>query len=155
MKLVHGTDAKKIYTGMHFTGHDFSDQDLQYADFQMTKLIGCNFDCANLSYANFEGANCYRSSFRQTSCYHTNFKDATLAETIFDPRDMFGMTVSLTCDIMDKTKLGAAPLAAFLCYPLQSDLGEKARNELEGVLTRLFGTERVKTLKKMFAARDL
>jgi hypothetical protein len=146
---------EKVFINRKFYDKDFSGQDLTHADFRGCTLVGCNFDNADLSYASFEGANCYRSTFRQSRLYHTNFKDAVLAETQMDPRDMFGMTISVSCDTFDKIKLGKIWLAAWLYLPMLADLPEGTKEKIENVLNDLIGPERVKSLERHFSQRQI
>lgn len=145
----------KVFINRKFYDADFSSRDLTHADFRGSTVVNCNFDNADLSYANFEGANCYRSSFRQTKCYHTSFKDAVMAETKMDPRDMFGMTISVSCDSFDRIELGPIWLAAWLFLPTLGVLPEGTKEEIQGVLTKMLGEERLKALERIFANRQI
>lgn len=145
----------KVFINRKFYDVDFSDRDLTHADFRGTTLVNCNFDNSDLSYASFEGANCYRSSFRQTKLYHTSFKDAVLAETKMDPRDMFGMTLSVSCDTFDGIELGPIWLAAWVFLPTLGNLPTEIREELQGVLKKMLGEERLKALERIFANRQI
>ena len=150
----------KVFINRKFYDADFSSRDLTHADFRGATLVGCNFDNSNLSYANFEGANCYRSTFRQARCYRTSFKDAVLAETILDPRDFFGATISVSCDTWDRMKIGKMWLASWLFLSTLGDLpqgsnGEDMKQEIYGVLNKLIGEERVKQLERHFANRQI
>jgi len=146
---------EKVYINRKFYDKDFSNQDLTHADFRGCTLVGCNFDSSDLSYATFEGANCYRSTFRQSKLYHSNFKDAVMAETFMDPRDMFGMTISVSCDTFDKIKLGKIWLAAWLYLPMLAELPEGTKEKIQSVLEDLIGAERVKGLERHFSQRQI
>lgn len=147
--------AGKVFINRKFYDSDFSGKDLTHADFRGSTVVNCNFDNADLSYANFEGANCYRSSFRQTKCYHTSFKDAVMAETKMDPRDMFGMTISVSCDTFDRIELGPIWLAAWLFLPTLGDCPSGIKEEIQGVLKKMLGEERVKQMERTFANRQI
>lgn len=151
----NNSEEGKVFINRKFYDADFSSRDLTHADFRGSTVVNCNFDNADLSYANFEGANCYRSSFRQSKLYHTSFKDAVLAETKLDPRDMFGMTISVSCDTFDKIQLGPIWLAAWIFLPTLAELPVGMKEELQGVLTRMLGEERLKSLEKIFANRQI
>jgi predicted TIM-barrel fold metal-dependent hydrolase len=146
---------EKVYINRKFYDQDFSSKDLTHADFRGCTLVNCNFDNSDLRYATFEGANCYKSSFRQSRLYKTNFKDAILSETDMDPRDMFGMTVSVSCDTVDKMKLGTIWLASWLFLPLLADIPDKTKEDIRGVLHNLIGEERVKQMERLFAERQI
>ncbi len=145
----------KVFINRKFYDTDFSSRDLTHADFRGSTVVSCNFDNADLSYANFEGANCYRSSFRQSKLYHTSFKDAVLAETKMDPRDMFGMTVSVSCDTFDRIELGPIWLASWIFLPTLGELQPGLKDELQSVLKKMLGEERFKALERIFANRQI
>jgi pentapeptide repeat protein len=146
----------KVYINRKFYDVDFSNKDLTHADFRGSTLVNCNFDSADLSYANFEGANCYHSSFRQARLYHTSFKDVVLAYTKMDPRDMFGMTLSVSCDTFDQIELGPIWLAAWLFLPTLGVLPAGIKEDIHKVLEKLLGSEeRVKQMERTFANRQI
>jgi Pentapeptide repeats (9 copies) len=145
----------KVFINRKFYDTDFSGKDLTHSDFRGATLVNCNFDSADLSYANFESANCYRSSFRQSKCYHTNFKDAVLAETKMDPRDMFGMTISVSCDTFDRIHLGPIWLAAWIFLPTLGELPENMKEKMRGLLKDMMGEERVVAMERIFANRQI
>jgi uncharacterized protein YjbI with pentapeptide repeats len=145
----------KLFMNRKFYDYDFSNRDLTHADFRGCTLVGCKFDSSDLSYAAFDGANCYRSSFLQARLYHTSFKDAVLAETKLDPRDMFGMTVSVSCDTFDKIELGQVWLAAWLYLPMLAVIPDRTREKLRDTLNDLLGEERVKQMERTFANRQI
>lgn len=146
---------EKVFINRKFYDHDFSDRDLTHADFRGSTLVNCNFNNADLSYANFEGANCYKSSFLQARLYHTSFKDAVLAQTKLDPRDMFGMTISVSCDTFDNIELGSIWLAAWLFLPTLGVCPPGIKEEIQGVLKRMLGEERLKQMERTFANRQI
>jgi len=145
----------KVFLNRKYYDHDFKGLDLTHGDFRGSTLVNCEFDNSDLSYATFEGANCYRSTFRQARLYHTSFKDATLAGCDLDPRDMFGMTISVSCDTFDKIKLGKMWLAAWLYLPMLADIPEETRKHLGATLVDLIGEERLKGLERHFANRQI
>ena len=145
----------KVFINRKFYDHDFSGKDLTHSDFRGATLVNCNFNHADLSYANFESANCYRSSFVQAKCYHTNFKDAVLAETKMDPRDMFGMTISVSCDTFDRIQLGNIWLAAWIFLPTLGELPDNMKERMRGLLKEMMGEERVVAMERIFANRQI
>jgi hypothetical protein len=146
---------EKVFINKKFYDRDFSNQDLTHADFRGCTLVSCNFDHSDLSYATFEGANCYRSSFNFSRLYHTSFKDAVTAEVSMDPREMFGLTLSVSCDAFDKLKIGKMWLAAWLFLPLLAQLPDGMDVKIRGVLVELIGEERLKGMERHFADRQL
>lgn len=145
----------KVFLNRKLYDRDFSNQDLSHADFRGCTLVNCNFDNSDLSYATFEGANCYRSSFRQSKLFHTSFKDAVLAETIMDPRDAFGMTISLSCDAMDKAKIGKNYAAAWLMMLGMMELTPEFKVKLDELVRDLIGEERAQKLQRYFDVRAI
>jgi hypothetical protein len=154
--IRNGADKEsKVFINKKYYDHDFSNRDLTHADFRGCTLVNCHFDNSDLSYATFEGANCYGSTFRQSRMYHTSLKDAVMAECDVDPRDMFGLTLSVSCDTFDKIKLGKIWLASWLFLPLLADIPEATRGRLLEILNELIGEERVKSMERHFINREM
>lgn len=145
----------KVFINRKFYDADFSSRDLTHADFRGATLVSCNFNDSDLSYANFESANCYRSSFRQSRLYHTSFKDAVLSETKMDPRDAFGMTISVSCDTFDRMELGEIWLVSWLFLPTLGVHPPGQREKIQNLLKELIGEERLKAMEKVFANRQI
>lgn len=145
----------KVFINQRFYDQDFSDRDLTHADFRGCKLVNCNFDGANCSYANFESANCYGSSFKRTNLYHANFKDAVLAEADFDPRDLFGITVSMTCDTFDKLKMTKLHVAFWVFNLLLLDIEPEMKEQLKTLLISWVGEERLKGMVRAYGDRAI
>ena len=145
----------KSFVNKRFYDQSFERQELVHADFRGATLANCNFDHADLSYASFEGANCYGSSFRQTRLYRTNFKDAVLAETIMDPRDMFGLTLTLTCDTFDRAKLSGIWPVAWLYMITLAEMPKELHEKVIALLVDHIGEERYKGLEKAFRERSI
>ena len=86
-------------------GKDFSGQTLAHAKMHNSLFHRCNFDNADMTEADCEGSEFFGSTFRQTNCYRTNFKDAKLAGTVFEPKECFGITITLQCKTFDGMKV--------------------------------------------------
>lgn len=147
---------QKDFSKQRLTQVDFSSQNLTEANFSEAVLVSCNFDSSNLSYADFTRAKVYRCTFRQSKLYHTNFKDAHLAYSLFDPRDFFGMTVTLHCETFDKVKMPSKVYqAAWLFYLLIMDVPEELKEKIRVMIKELVGEERFKALHRHFQNRAL
>jgi len=144
------TPKKKSYYGAKLYKHDFSGQDLSYTDFRSASLIECNFNNADLSYANFEAANCRDAYFVGTKLYRTNFKDAALAGSRFEPKDAFGMTITLACETVDGMKIGKLWWFIWIMMALRMQLPEP---ELELGIINAIGKERYVGLRQLFERR--
>lgn len=96
---VASRDQKKFYGKLN--RHDFSGQQLARADFRGASLTEANFKGSDLSFANFEGANCWGADFTDANLHRANFKDAILANAQFRAADLFGITITLSCDTFD------------------------------------------------------
>lgn len=142
---------KKVFTNQKFYGRSFADQDLSHADFRGATLCECDFSNSNLEYALFEGANCYRANFAQARLYHTNFKDAVLAQSRMDPRDAFGMTLSLTCDTFDRMELGERWLASWLYMATLALMPDELRKKVRAII----GEPRMDALDRIFRERAI
>ena len=145
---------KKNYRESKYYREDFSGKDLAYADFRNASLIGCNFSNANCPYANFEAANCREANFTGTNLYRANFKDAALADSIFEPKDAFGMTITLNCETVDGMKIGKiwwfdwVMMALRMRVPLPEE-------DLELKIINAIGRERYIGLRQLFERRVL
>ena len=142
-KVAEGK-PEKVFINRKFYDTDFSNRDLTHADFRGCTLVNCNFDSSDLSYATFEGANCHGSTFRQSNLYHTSFKDAVLAHCTMDPRNAYGITISMTCDTFDKVKIGTGWMAALLYYPMIAEIPEEVRETLTTLVKKFMSEEQFK-----------
>jgi hypothetical protein len=140
----------KLFYNKKFYNHSFKGQDLSHADFRSATLIGCDFTEADLSYANFEGANCRGANFTTTRLYRTNFKDAALADSIFEPKDAFGMTITLSCETFDGMKMSKLWYLVWLMLLLRSKPPEE---EMELKLINVIEPERYAGLRTLFDRR--
>jgi len=149
----------QVFTNRKFYDEDFSNRDLVQSDFRGCTLFNCKFDHSDLAYANFEQANCYRSTFRRTRLYHTNFRNAVLAQTVMDPRDFFGVTVSITCDTFDKMELSHQWKLAWLYQLLlttpDTSKPDRLNEKIEKLMIEEIGEERFRSLVKIFENRQI
>lgn len=136
-----------------FYGRDFSGQDLRRASMRGSLFSNCKFDDADMSEADCTGADFQGSSFEQTNCYRTNFKDAVLAGTKFNPRDCFGMTITLQCRTFQGVRVGALWFYAWLLFLTMThpfggevDMVDKVRIAI--------GPDRWLKLKTLFGKRE-
>jgi len=107
----------KRFANKKFFGVDFSNSDLTNADFRSTTLIECDFRNSDLSHAIFKDANCYGSDFTDTIMHRTTFENAILSKTIFAPKRMFGITITMTCDTFDKMEISKTALLYWMFIP--------------------------------------
>ncbi len=143
-------DAAKKFTGSKYFSHDFRETDLTNASFNHGTFVDCNFEGCDLSGATFIGANCYGSNFKDSIMDKTNFKDACLAKTVFDPKVIRGVTITLSCDSFDKMQVGRTALLYWLYIPL---LMVSPDEKLTDALTNALGKERYIALTKVFKER--
>lgn len=139
-----------------FYSQDFSGLDLTNKKMRQSMFMNCKFDGANLTEADCEGSDFFGSSFRETICYRTNFKDAKLAGTLFEPKDCFGMTITMQCQTFDGMRVSPIWLYGWLIFatmmrPVKMPAGEDLMN---GVIAAI-GAERYVKLRSMFTKRDL
>ena len=140
-----------------FYGVDFSGKNLAKKKMRQSLFMSCKFDGADMTEADCEGSEFVGSTFRDTICYRTNFKDAKLAGTIFEPKDAFGMTITLQCQTFNNMKISALWFYAWLIFgslmtPLKLPAG--GENLMDGIIAAI-GAERYVKLRSMFAKRDL
>jgi uncharacterized protein YjbI with pentapeptide repeats len=140
----------KNFYNQKFYRVDFSGQDLQRAIFSNASLIECDFSNADLSYATFEGANCRGANFTGTRLYRTNFKDAALAQSKFEPKDAFGMTITLSCETVDGMRIGKLWWFVWIMMCLRMDCPDK---DAELGFINAIGAERYEGLARLFSRR--
>ncbi len=136
-----------------FYSRDFSGQDLRKVSMRGSLFSSCNFDSADLSEADCTGSDFQGSSFDQTTCYRTNFKDATLAGTRFNPKDCFGMTLTLQCKTFQGMKVGALWFYAWLLFATMMHPFGDTSDMVDRVVTAI-GPERWVKLKALFGKRQ-
>jgi hypothetical protein len=114
----------KRFTNKKFFGKDFSDMDLSNADFRGCTLCECKFVNSDLTKADMRGSNCWGADFTNSIMFRTDFKDAILAKSIFDPKRIFGVTLTISCDTFEGVKIGRNALLYWLYMPLLMQLPE-------------------------------
>ncbi len=145
--MSHIDEGKKKFTNVRFYNKDFSGKDLSNADFRSATLLECNFKGADLTRANFEGANCWGSDFEDSIMYKTNFKDAVLATANFKPKKCFGITITMSCDAFERTKLSRSMMLYLLYFPTVTVLPDK---DVEAKLINTIGQDTYIALTKVF-----
>jgi uncharacterized protein YjbI with pentapeptide repeats len=155
-----GPQRGENFSGKKFNGEDFSKRKLAYADFSQCSLIDCKFNDSDCKYANFTGANCYASDFTGTSLYRANMTNACLEKTIFKPRDVFGLTVTLKCETFQNMEVDEDWLECWLMLAAIMKLPKPRKQE--GIPEKkpwldrfilLLGEERYVRLKAVFNRR--
>lgn len=148
-ELPAGPVGKK-FTNQKFHKMSFANRDLSHADFRGSSVVGCDFTNSDLSYANFEGCNCWEANFTDARLYKTNFKDSILARSIMKPKDCFGMTITLSCDTVDKMVIGEKWETTWIFMALMMELPDK---KMETALINTIGPERYLRLRQIFDNR--
>lgn len=148
------------YEGPDFSGqkliqHDFSKQNLKYANFRGASLVESDFSESDLSYANFAGANCYGANFTKASLYRVNMMDCILENSIFRPSNVFGITVTLKCETFKNMEIDENWLECWSFFPAMMKLPEKhnGRKPWLDRIIELLGPERYPILKAVFERR--
>jgi hypothetical protein len=103
---------RKIYN------HDFSGKDLKGYDMRGSMFCLCNFDDADMSEVDATSSEFAGSTFRRTKLYRTNMRNAVLANTVFEPSDAFGLTVTLTCQTFHGMHVSNVWWEAWMCFLL-------------------------------------
>src|ERR1039458_9424440 len=126
---------------------DFSGQDLSKLKMRQGLFERCNFDNADMTEADCEGSEFFGSTFRETIMYRTNAKDAKLAATIFEPKDAFGLTITLSCKTFSKMKISPQWWYCFLMFAsLMSPGTDEDTTLLHGRLIHMIGEQRYSKL---------
>jgi hypothetical protein len=154
-------ELKRDYRGQDlsrkkFYGIDFSSQDLSKLKMRQSLFHRCNFDDADMTEVDAEGSEFFGSTFRDTVMYRFNGKDAKLALTVFEPKDCFGMTLTMQCKTFDKMKVSPMWWYVWLCFASLMLPGTvKDQEELQNRLIQCIGPERYVRLKTLLAKREI
>lgn len=118
-------------------------------------FMNCNFNEADMSEADCTGSDFQGSSFEGTKCYRTNFRDAVLAGTKFNPKDCFGMTISLSCKTFKGMRVGALWFYAWLLFAtFMRPYGSEESPGLVDKVIEAIGGDRWVKLKAIFGKRE-
>lgn len=149
-RVKHSDLSRGKYYNRNFSGCDLSSCKMNFSMFYQ-----CVFDQADMSNANCEGSDFTGSSFRDTICYRTNFKDAKLATTIFEPKDCFGMTLTLQCKTFENIKVSQIWWLGFLFFATMMIPAERPIKEpFKDNLIAMIGPERWAKLRSLFGKRE-
>lgn len=155
------TTGKVLTLPENFSGIRVKEQDYHGRDFRGKNLSGseflrCNFDGADLTEVNCSNSSFVGSTFRDTICYRTNFMDANLGATIFEPKDCYGMTISLTCRTFTNMHIGQLWWFAWLIFATQMKPADgPVKEDIRSLLIGMIGAARYTKLKALFQGRDL
>jgi uncharacterized protein YjbI with pentapeptide repeats len=135
---------------------DFSGQDLSKLRMKQSLFHRCNFDNADLTEADCEGSEFLGSTFRDTVMYRTNCKDAKLGGTVFEPRDCFGLTLTMQCKTFNKTKVSPTWWYSYIMFAALMIPGNVQQSEeMINKLIQVVGPERYVKLRTLLAKREL
>lgn len=140
-----------------FYSEDFSMQDLRKVKLRQSTFHRCNFDGADMTEAECEGSEFSGSSFRNTNCYRTNFKDAKLGATIFEPKDCFGMTLTLQCSTFTNMKISTVWWMVWVMFASMMKPGRSVAEEeaLQNQLITAVGSEQYVRLRSHLQKREV
>lgn len=154
-------EFKQEYRGkdlsrQRFYSVDFSGQNLSRMRMRQSLFQRCNFDNADMTETDCEGSEFFGSTFRDTVMYRTNCKDAKLAATVFEPKDCFGITLTLQCKTFDKMKVTPMWWYVFLMFATLMLPGSvKEQEELQNRLIQAVGPDRYVRLRTLLTKREL
>ena len=134
-----------------FYREDFSGLNLSKSDFRSASIIECDFTGTDLRYANFENANCFGSNFESVDLYRANFKEASLADTLMNPRDAYGLTLTMTCATVHKMRVSER---LFVYWLFMATLMKAPTEEWGQKLVTMIGPELLDKLQKGFRERQ-
>lgn len=143
------------FQGQKFIKQSFKGRKLHYANFKLCTLQDCDFTDADLKYADFSDANCIYSNFTGASLYCANFSHACLENTIFKPREIFGITMTLTCASFQNMEIDENWLECWLMLAALMKLPDPKKVEKPWLdrLILLLGPDRYVKLKAVFNRR--
>lgn len=133
---------------------DFRKQDLSNQDLSHSEFICCTFDDADLSNANASYSKFTAGSMVRTKCTNTNFANTRLA-TKFQPRDCYGMTLTLRCSTFKGMSISRMWWYGWLYFAMMMvpEL-ENGKDPRDAVISAI-GTKRYLQLKGLFQAREI
>jgi hypothetical protein len=147
----------EIMVGKKFEDRDFSGQDFRGQKLTNCVFTRCNFDRAIMPEApNGEVTHCefILCSFKRTVCRLTNFAFSVFPGTVFDPIDMYGATVTLTCKLWENTHVGQMSFYLWLMLATtMRPVMEPVKEDLKETLIAYIGIERYLRLREMMQRR--
>jgi hypothetical protein len=140
-----------------FYSTDFSEQDLKNMKMRQSTFHRCSFDGADLTEAECEGSEFLGSTFRNTNCYRTYFKDAKLGATVFQPKDCFGITITLQCATFTNMKISTLWWMTWIMFASMMKPGNSVVEEeaLQNQLIRAVGSDQYIRLRTLLGKREV
>jgi hypothetical protein len=143
-------------SGIRVSDRDFAGQDLSGKNLSHSVFTKCSFDDANLTDAVCENSSFPGCTFRNTICYRTSFKNSKLTGVVFEPRDAYGMTISLSCDTFRGMRVSQLWYLAWLLFATQMEPArEPVKENLKDRVIAAIGAERYVKLARLFQRREL
>jgi hypothetical protein len=146
--------AEEDLSGKRFHGRSFRGQNLARRKMKGSVFIHCCFDDADLTKADCSNSDFTASSFRNTILYGTNFANSRLAGTIFEPKDCFGMTVTLQCRTFDSMKMSPLWSMGWLAFFLMMKHSGPAAHLPDEIIAAI-GAERYAKIMSLFGKREI
>ena len=88
------------------------------------------FNNSDLRYSDFTGANCFGSDFTGSILARANMADCNLQRTIFKPKDVFGITITMKCETFTDMEIDEDWLKVWLFMPAQMKLPELSEKQI-------------------------
>jgi hypothetical protein len=146
--------AEEDLSGKRFNGRSFKGQKLAYRRMRGSVFLSCDFDDADLTKADCTNSDFTCSTFRNSVLYCCNFTNCRLAGTVFEPKDCFGMIVSLQCRTFDGMKVSPLWSFGWLAFFLQMNHSGAAAAMPDEIIAAI-GAEKYTKLMSMFSKRQL
>ena len=147
--------AEKL-TGQRFEGRDFSGQDLSKKDMRGSIFTGCNFDNTNLTDANCEGSDFSSATFRKALMTRANFGKCKLANSVFEPDDCYGITLTMDCMTFQGMHIGQLWWYGWLVLMASAEpKATPVQGSLKGSLIAVIGADRYIKLRELFKRRQV
>lgn len=146
--------AEKL-TGQRFEGRDFSGQDLSKKDMRGSIFTGCNFDRTNLTDANCEGSDFSSATFRKALMTRANFRNCKLANSVFEPDDCYGITLTMDCMTFQGMRIGQLWWFGWLLLMSLAEPKGPVQGDLKASLVSVIGADRYVRLRALFQRRQV
>lgn len=148
--MSNRVEPSKNFVNKKLYRRDFNNVDLSKSDFRGATAIECNFDGCEMSYADCEGANFFGSSFKDTGMYRVNLTDAIMSESILEPKEIYGVNISLVCGSFDNVKISDAAFLSFINFALKMQPKDQS---IKTRLMELLGEDTLEKIRRLSAAR--
>ncbi len=149
-------ELQENLSNVKVTGRSFKGIDLKKRVLRNSVFENCDFDDVDMSEADCTGSSFINCTFRNTLMYRTNFKDVGFGSSIFEPKDAYGITITMECKTFQNMQVSHWWFFAFLMFATQMrPVREIGKEDLRNTLISCIGAIRYNKLCALFSRRDI